>query len=162
MVEQKNRRWLVTAMYLIIFVAIMAAVLAYPHFPVRYAGLILQWFVVLILGVVWRILRELVGEMEMIKRPAKLVSLGVSSKPEKGEPDERDIAVRNTAYFRAYRVLAYYSILSFFTAGALMESSTMTKLVRLGAAEVLFFVLLMMATTLPQAILLWTEPDVPV
>jgi hypothetical protein len=129
---------------------------------VRYAGLVLQWSLFLILAIEWKIFRDLVGEMEMVRRPAKPLSLGLSYKRDQDAPDERDIAVRNAAYFQAYRVLAYYSILGFYVAGALLESDAMTKFARVGAAEVLFFVLLMMATTLPQALLLWTEPDLPV
>jgi len=156
MVEQKNRRRLVAMMYVVLLVAIMAVVLARSHVPGRYVSLVSQLFL-LALIFEWRILRDLVGEMEVVGRPAKPTSLGLSGiKRDQDEPDERDVTVRNAAYFKAYRVLAWYSILASWALVPLWGANYP------GVFLVLLCVLLVIATTLPQTILLWTEPDVPV
>jgi hypothetical protein len=154
MVEQKHRRRLVAMMYVVLVVAIAASVLACSHVPGRYASLVSQLFI-LPLFVAWRILRDMVGEMEFVGQPAKMTSLGLSGRRDQDEPDERDVTVRNAAYFNAYRVLATYSILASLVAVELWNSS------HTAAPLGLFLVMLVIATTLPQAILLWTEPDVP-
>lgn len=154
MVEQKHRRWLVAIMYLVLLVAVMAVVLARSHVPGRYVSLIAQLFL-LSLIFEWRILRHLVGELVLEGRPAKPTSLGLSAtRRDPDEPDERDVTVRNVAYFKAYRVLAWYSILASFVAAVWSAGHA-------GVLFILLGVLLVIATTLPQAILLWTEPDVP-
>lgn len=61
--------------------------------------------------------------------------------------------MRNAAYFEAYRVLALYSFL--LVIFALSGSSTASVLPPLAMP------LLVMALSLPQAVILWTEPDVP-
>lgn len=155
MVEQKNRRWLVATMYLILLAAIMAAVLTRSHLPGRYVSLVLQLFLVP-LFLEWKIFRDLIGEMVLEGRRAKPISLGLSTKRDQDAPDERDVSVRNAAYFKAYRVLAWYSVLASYVAFPLWGSPYAGMLIGL------VFILLVIATTLPQAILLWTEPDVPV
>ena len=69
----------------------------------------------------------------------------------KSGPDERQVAVRNAAYHRAYRAVATYlwmmPVLWGFTGEAAL----------LGYTALLFI----LVYTLPQAIILWTEPDIP-
>lgn len=68
--------------------------------------------------------------------------------------DERDLMVRNRAYFYAFRFIAIYSALLW------IAYSFVTR-ISLQAAALLLLPLIVMAITLPQAVVLWTEPDVP-
>jgi hypothetical protein len=75
----------------------------------------------------------------------------------KSGPDERQVAVRNAAYYRAYRVVAVYLWIMPVTFGwATVEAAWYKVLLELVAVS--FIVLVF---TLPQAIILWTEPDIP-
>ena len=67
----------------------------------------------------------------------------------KSGPDERQVAVRNAAYYRAYRVVAAYLLL-------IMSVGSWTV-----AGEAAWLLLVVLVFTLPQAIILWTEPDTP-
>jgi hypothetical protein len=74
------------------------------------------------------------------------------------EPDERDVQVMNAACFTAYRVLAWYSV-SIWVATFLsldLGAPVMVKVLQLFCLPLLAF-----AFTLPQALVLWREPDVP-
>jgi hypothetical protein len=90
----------------------------------------------------------------------ELTSLGLESRRRRSEdePDERDIAVRNAAYFQSYRALAVYSI-AIWVASPLFFALKAPTAVR--GLQLLIMPLLAMALTLPQAVVLWTEPDVP-
>jgi hypothetical protein len=72
------------------------------------------------------------------------------------DPDERDMAVRNWAYFQAFRIIAVYSVLLWFA--YLLLNVSMVQ-ISLNIAAMLLFPLIVMAITLPQAVLLWSEPD---
>jgi hypothetical protein len=88
-----------------------------------------------------------------------LMSLGLAPRRrDPDQPDERDMAVRNAACFSAYRVLALYS-LAIYSATCL--SFDLRASVAVKVLELLTMPLLGMALTLPQAELLWREPDVP-
>jgi len=157
MVEQKNRRRLVATIYVVLLASILTPVLIYPYLTTRFVSLVLQFFL-LPLFIAWKIFTDMVGRMEMVLqgRPAKPITLGLFARRDQEDPDERDVLVRNAAYFKAYRVLALYLMLLIPATQALMEFGYMRVLV------VLIFALFVILTTLPQAILLWTEPDVPV
>jgi hypothetical protein len=93
-----------------------------------------------------------------------LTSLGLAPnrRRNKDEPDEREVAVRNAACFEAYRALAVYSFaigLAIWAAWPLFISLNASTVVRV--LQLLFMPLLAMALTLPQAVVLWMEPDVP-
>jgi hypothetical protein len=163
MVERKNRRRLVATIYVILLVVITAGVgavplLAHSHLHARYIGIIWQALFVLPSFVAWKIFHDLVGNLPLEIRPAKLATLGLSTRRDQDEPDERDVMVRNTAYFKAYNVLAWYSVLS---AQALYITFNASPKSMLLAILTQVFVMVMMSATLPGAILLWTEPDVP-
>jgi hypothetical protein len=72
--------------------------------------------------------------------------------------DERQVAVRNAAYYRAYRVVAAYLLLIMPVASLRVNGAAALNEVLLGLIALLFIVLVY---TLPQAIILWTEPDIP-
>jgi hypothetical protein len=90
-------------------------------------------------------------------RVGELIGLGLSRKRrDPDELDERDIAVRNAACFRAYRVIGLYALILVLIVPGLGNMATIRTF------EMLLAPLLAMAVTLPQAIVLWSEPDVPV
>jgi hypothetical protein len=96
------------------------------------------------------------------RRGGQLTSLRLAPGQPRGEeePDEREVAVRNAAHFEAYRVLAMYSIIIWVALPLLLPFSlSASTLVRV--LELLAMPLLAIALTLPQAVVLWTEPDVP-
>jgi len=97
-------------------------------------------------------------------RGGGLTSLGLAPnrRRNKDEPDEREVAVRNATCFEAYRALAVYSFaigLAIWAAWPLFISLNASTVVRV--LQLLFMPLLAMALTLPQAVVLWMEPDVP-
>lgn len=152
MVRRKNRRWLVLVTYAALLALILVVTVLLPwdralHSP----GLLLLLCVFVSRGV----FGSLVKNTLYTRRSSETISLGLAPgrNREDGEPDERELAVRNAAYFEAYRVLALYSFL--LVVFALIGSNTASVLPQLAMP------LLVMAYTLPQAVVLWTEPDVP-
>jgi len=93
-------------------------------------------------------------------RGSEITSLGLTSRPRRNEDDldERELAVRNAAYFTAYRAVAVYSIIAWM---ALIYSFKLSASIALSLMLWLFIPLLAMILTLPPAVILWTEPDVP-
>ena len=80
--------------------------------------------------------------------------------------DERETHRREHAYAKAYRALGYFLLAAFMAGSFFSGPHPITLLLPLAIRGFLVqspFVLLMAAgiayTTLPQAILLWTEPD---
>jgi hypothetical protein len=68
------------------------------------------------------------------------------------------VAVRNAAYFQAYRAVVVYSVVVWLASPMVykVSASTALRLIQLVTMS-----LVAMALTLPQAVILWTEPDVP-
>ena len=87
-----------------------------------------------------------------------MTSLGLTPQPRREDDlDERELAVRNAAYFTAYRAVAVYSIIACM---ALSYSSELSASTALSLMLWVFISLLAMILTLPPAVILWTEPDV--
>jgi hypothetical protein len=76
-----------------------------------------------------------------------------------GDPDERELEVRNRAYFIAFRIAAVYSVLLW---PVFLFLNMNVHAIPVSLAASLVFPLIVMALTLPQAVVLWTEPDVVV
>jgi hypothetical protein len=75
-------------------------------------------------------------------------------------PDERDIVIRNRAYYLAFNAILAYSIL-IWVVGSFVTDPKFSKHFNLGSlTQYGLLPILVMATTLPQAIILWSEPDV--
>lgn len=82
----------------------------------------------------------------------KLTLLELGRKWRRGDPDERDIAVRRWAEAVAFELIAVYAILvCFYSAVLLVKLVPLLLLLPIGV----------FAPTLPRAVILWTEDDVP-
>jgi len=82
--------------------------------------------------------------------------------------DEREMHRRDHAHYLAYRALTYV-VLGAFLAGSFRGPNTLRTLnaaaVRVGMVQwpqVLLMAVFLLYISLPQAILLWTEPDMDV
>jgi len=164
MVRRNSRRRLVLITYAILlaFMAVMMAVslLAPRMIGGRFAGFI--WCLILAYNVVsWSIFGKLAKDMVLPQlRGGEMTSLGLTPQPGRSEADldERELAVRNAAYFTAYRAVAVYSV---FASVALVFSSELSDPAARLLLGSLVILLVGMIFTLPPAVILWTEPDVP-
>lgn len=75
------------------------------------------------------------------------------------EPDERDLAIRNAAFFTSSRALAIYLLMSWIAILAAHDPRIHIAAFALPVAIYAVFAAVVMAFTLPQAIILWNEPD---
>jgi hypothetical protein len=161
MVRRNNRRWLVAITYAT-FLALMAALIIILSPTRGQNGTVLMMCLVLAYnGVSRAVFGSLVRNTVLPEvRGGEVTSLGLTPARRRGEdePDERDVAVRNAAYFQAYRAVAVYSIVLWLASPMVYEVSASTAL-RL--IQLVTMPLVAMALTLPQAVILWTEPDVP-
>lgn len=160
MVRRKNRRLLVAATYAVLLVAMATLSVARSRY-VRLDPVI--WILLAGLLVTRGVFGSMVKHMMLTKRWGETISLGLGATPQRDEDklDEREQAVRNAAYFEAYRVLALYCFFfSLFLVSRAFEPFSSSSLGRV-ALPLLAMLLFGIAWTLPQAVLLWTEPDVP-
>jgi hypothetical protein len=158
MVRRSNRRLLVGTTYATLAALMATIILILPsgrQMDAIYMCLILAY------NVVSRaIFGSLVKDTVLPEvRGGELISLGLAPR-RRGEdkPDEREVGVRNAACFEAYRALAVYSI-AIWVASPLFFALKTSTAVR--GLQLLIMPLLAMALTLPQAVVLWSEPDVP-
>lgn len=160
MVRRQNRRLLVAATYAALLV-VMATLSVARSRDVRFGVLIC---IILAVVLVSRgVFGSMVKQMMLTRRWGETISLGLAARPQrdKDELDEREQAVRNAAYFEAYRVLALYCFFLFpFLVNIPLEPFSSSSLGRV-ALPLLGMLLFGIAWTLPQAVILWTEPDVP-
>jgi hypothetical protein len=160
MVRQKNRRWLVAVTYVALLVVIATLSVARSR-DVKFNALILILSAVIL--VTHGVFGSMVKHVFLTRRWGETISLGLGATPPRDEDklDEREQAVRNAAYFAAYRVLALYCFFLFgFLVSSAFEplSSSLLGRVAFPLSGMLLFAI---AWTLPQAVILWTEPDVP-
>jgi hypothetical protein len=96
-------------------------------------------------------LQELQGDFQPI-----VLGLSRNVRPNTGKLAERQVAVRNAAYYKAYRIFAAYS---WFTPIILtiLTNPLNENLLGIYRVSTIFAFY-----TLPPAIILWTEPDIPV
>jgi len=162
MVRRGSRRRLVVVTYAILL-ALMAVMIVVPRLAPRrrVAGFASSFafniaFIVVILPIFGRLAKDTV--LPLI-HGGEMTSLSLTPKPRREDHlDERELAVRNAAYFKAYRVVAVYSIIAWI---ALICSFDLSASIALSLMLWLFIPLLTMVLTLPPAVILWTEPDVP-
>jgi len=159
MASRSNRRILVVLTYLFLL-GLMAAVLIVLPLgdPLDAAWMcVILAYVLVSRAVFGRLVKDMVlPEIRL----GQIAGLGLEPRPNrnKDELDEREVAVRNAAHFDAFRWLAIYSIgvwiaLPFFS---FLSASEVIRVLQLASAPTLA-----MAYTLPQALILWNEPDVP-
>jgi hypothetical protein len=161
MVRRSNRRLLVGTSYATLMVLMATLILFLPSGRQINANAMSMCFVLAYVVVGRAIFGRLVKDTVLPEvRGGEMTSLGLSPRRRRGEdePDEREVAVRNAAYFVAYRALAVYSFALWF-ASPFFFSLTASTAVRV--LQLVTMPLLAMALTLPQAVVLWTEPDVP-
>jgi hypothetical protein len=160
MAPQKNRRLLVVATYLIL-AACVAAILVAPPLVGRMR---LMWLLFLPLAynvVSYEVFGKLIRPIALPQPRREMTSLGLTPRRrDQDEPDERELVVRNAAHYHAFRAAAVYGLVLWWSMPLLWHWDFR------GATVVLIVLLLAMPLltilfTLPQAIILWTEPDVP-
>lgn len=152
--SQRNRRALVIVTYLMLAIASVLLGVA------RGAKFQPIWIWILAFSGVSRgIFGSLVPQETLPpKRPEEPIDLGLVASGPRPEPppDEREVWERNKAHFVAFRVVAVYSLF-FFIAIALIQNQT--SFVELWTLQVFAAILSVLVLTLPQAILLWSHPD---
>jgi hypothetical protein len=152
MTSQKSRRRLITLCY-----AACCLLIWLPFAPgsrsVQFLmGFIAAWWICIPV-VFYKLAKDAVTPMQDDNRA---IGLGLlhNAFPAEDRADERIIAVRNGAYYKAYRIVAGCFVLM---VPALL-ASTLNDTLK-GMVAGLLYILIF---TLPQAIILWTEPDIPV
>ena len=155
MAERNHRRVLVIATYAVLGVLIGAMIAASRNVViVSSACVVVAWNIVS-----GSILGRFVANTSVPQniRWGQLLDLGLARQPyDPDRMDERDVMVRNAACFKAYRIVGFYTMLLVLVIPGLGTMATVRTF------EALLAPLLATAVTLPQAIILWTEPDVPV
>ena len=163
MASQRNRRMLVAVMYAVPLTCVVVILMA--HAWVHSLGpLGRQVFVFAGLGLFLAPLHwftRLAKFTPLGGRPVsvEVTRLGLTPGPrDPYDPDEREVAIRHAAHYKAYRFIALCSMLLIFVPTFVdrLGSVTLHRLMMVLAMLVVFVV-----WTLPQAIILWTEPDMP-
>jgi hypothetical protein len=157
MAPRKSRRLFVAVTYAVML-ALAVTILNVPSWGDRFArwGAASGAFALVCLLVFGKLVKQ-TGPLDI--RRGNITSLGLAPRRrDENQPDEREVAIRNAACFEAYRVLALYSIAVY---AATSLSFDLRASVAVKVLELLTMPLLGMALTLPQAALLWREPDVP-
>ncbi len=163
MAPQKNRRLLVVVTYTI-FVAFEGILLMMPPWVHELGPFGRQFFVLAGVGLVltplhWLTVLTKVTPLGGRPTSVEITRLGLTPGPrDPYDPDEREVVIRNAAYYQAFRVVIIYSFLLFLAPDFLRHLSDSTAQHWMKA---LLLLLLFIVWSLPQAIILWTEPDVP-
>ena len=88
-----------------------------------------------------------------------MTSLGLAPRQRNvDEPDERELVIRNAAHYQAFRATTVYGFILWVSFPLIWHLSAPAVIL---SAILLATPLLTMLLTLPQAIILWTEADVP-
>lgn len=156
MALQKSRRLLVIATYAVPLTCFACSFMRpWAYETGALAGLLGVFLIPLVLFVFNRVVNPTLSG----HRQGGTTRLGpTSERHSSGELDERELAIRNAAHYQAFRVMELYSLLlvvSFFYLRPL-NGPVANQL-----AALFVLLLLLMLWTLPQAIILWTEPDMP-
>ncbi len=161
MAPRKNRRFFVAFTYAIML-AIAVTTLLVPSWGSDFA---IAWMIASLSFylVCWLAFRGLVEDETAVPPPRRrwggIISLGLAPRRrDLDELDERELVTRNSAHFRAYRVLTWYMIIIWTGTYLSFDLSASAAVRVLG---LLVMPLWGMVLTLPQAALLWAEPDVP-
>lgn len=154
MASQNSRRWLVLLCYAALWTSIIL---------VFYSTSVAAQFVLTTLmtfvgaSIQFVIFFKLAGDTVLpVKKVAEPRSLGLFRDPpsDRFKLDERQVGIRNAAYHKAYRIVAAYLLL---IPIILFTSANSPKMFLAIYTLTVYGVIY----TLPQAIILWTEPDLP-
>jgi hypothetical protein len=155
MASKTNRRRLVLCCYAVLLTLVFL-LFSSKSFAARYLLTNLMTFAASSIQFVifYKLAKDTVLPLKEDYRP---IGLGLlrNVRPYISKPDERQVAVRNAAYYKAYRILAAYLLLMPII---LIILTTPLNKNLLGIYMVSTFFAIY---TLPQAIILWTEPDMP-
>ena len=154
MMTRRNRRALVVGTYLLLAGAtVLLGVTKGMKFESPF------WIILVFSGVSRAVFGALIPQETVSERRIeKPVDLGLAASGPRPDPppDERDVALRNEAYFQAFRVVAMFSVIVF---ALIIMMQDPTSWARLNLLQVFGAVLVVLVLTLPQAILLWSHPD---
>jgi len=146
MVSRERRRWLVVLCYAAWSLLILLGITASSDS----ARFILVLFAVFAGTCIQFVIFNKLAKDSVLPGQEAILGQSLNTLFHKSGPDERQVAVRNAAYYKAYRVVAVYLLL-------IMSVSPAGEAALMGLTALLFVLVL----TLPQAIILWTEPDIP-
>ncbi len=172
MASRRNRRALVVMTYGLTG-CVIAGFLALAHsvgsMPGHSLGksllMLLVWLPIFLIQVIipgsgtFRgIFGRFVPEQTFSLRIQAIRTLGLSRSVADEQPqvDERERLVRNAAYFVAFKVIAWYSFIFLFACVPLVNQEG--ELAR-AVLTITAIPIVVMLFTLPQAIILWTEPN---
>lgn len=155
MSSRRNRRALVVLTYAgIAVLTVLMGVMAGASFQSP------MWLVIIFSGVSRGLFGAVVPQQTLRDRPQNVVEarLGLSASGQwvEAPADEREIGLRNAAYFSAFRVVTLYALVVWFTVLLMQDPKLHMSPVIL---QVVTTPLIMLVVTLPQAILLWNHPD---
>ena len=139
--SRRFRRRLVAATYggWVLVAAVSALLVAnYPHFPVLVIALLANSIVLLVLF----------GRRTYLNREVLATDAGL---------DERLVPNRNQAFRRAYQMLAFVVMIAWPV--SLVVTALQPAMEGWLDAALIYFGVLVLATTLPTAVWLWREPD---
>jgi len=153
MASKKNRRSLVLIFYGVLLVLILLAFSStsksgrFIFFTfTAYAGTLIPFVIF------YKLAGDTVLPLQDDPRP---ISLGLlrNAFSDRTKPDERQVAVRNAAYYKAYRLIVYYLLLLPWIQAPMARDKVILVIYLMPLFLIVF--------SLPQAIILWTEPDLP-
>ena len=158
MAPQKNRRLLVVITYATLVACVIAMLIVSPS-KRRAQTAWLLFVPIADLVVSYAVFGQLTKRAVFPPPMVEVTSLGLTPRRrDQDEPDERDLALRNAAHYQAFRGAAVYGFILWASIPLFWHlSGPIVVLLVLLMAMPLLTILL----TLPQAIILWTEPDVP-
>jgi hypothetical protein len=154
MASRTRRRWLVLfchavlwALILLVFSSIAGTSRYILTIAMTFVGSSIQFVIF------YKLAGDTVLPLQIVAEPH---SLGLLRNPpsDKFKLDERQVAVRNSAYHKAYRIVAAYLLMI----PIIFLTSTGSPKMFLAIYTLTVYGVIY---TLPQAIILWTEPDLP-
>ena len=158
MASKTSRRWLVLCCYAVLLTLILL-VFSSMSFAARYVLMIVMTTAASSIQFVifYKLAKDTVLPLQELLGDFRPISLGLSRsvRPYISKLDERQVAVRNAAYYKAYRIFAAYSLLMPIILTVLTNPLNKNLL---GIYMVSTFFAIF---TLPPAVILWTEPDIP-
>ena len=153
MVSRERRRWLVVLCYAAFSLLILLG-FAPSSDSARF---ILVLFAVLAGTCIQFVIFNKLAKDSVLPGQEAILGQSLNTLFHKSGPDERQVAVRNAAYYRAYRVVAVYLVIMPVGSWRVTGNAGLNE----NLLELVWLSFIVLVFTLPQAIILWTEPDIP-